>query len=124
MSNLSLTPIRLRTGIWEAIIKGESDQSPPMIRVTLHDRPVETVDLTEDPEEGGWLLQVKVPAEAIADGVHTFLVRDASDDTKLGSFTLIAGDAAGEDLRAEVDLLRAEMDMIKRAFRRHCLETM
>jgi hypothetical protein len=29
-----------------------------------------------------------------------------------------------DDLRAEVDLLRAELDMLKRAFRRHCLETM
>jgi hypothetical protein len=28
-----------------------------------------------------------------------------------------------DDLRAEVDLLRAELDMLKRAFRRHCLET-
>jgi hypothetical protein len=26
-------------------------------------------------------------------------------------------------LRAEVDLLRAELDMLKRAFRRHCVET-
>ena len=41
----------------------------------------------------------------------------------LGSFTLIAGEALGDDLRAEVSLLRAELDMLKRAFRRHCLET-
>jgi hypothetical protein len=28
-----------------------------------------------------------------------------------------------EDIRAEVDLLRAELDLLKRAFRRHCSET-
>jgi len=26
-------------------------------------------------------------------------------------------------MRVEMDLLRAELDMLKRAFRRHCLET-
>ena len=35
----------------------------------------------------------------------------------------IAGEAVSDDLRAEVELLRAELDMLKRAFRRHCLET-
>ena len=44
--------------------------------------------------------------------------------TKLGHFSIIAGEALGEDLHAEVELLRAELDMLKRAFRRHCLETM
>jgi hypothetical protein len=28
-----------------------------------------------------------------------------------------------EDIRAEVSLLRAELDLLKRAFRRHCAET-
>jgi hypothetical protein len=41
----------------------------------------------------------------------------------LEKFTLIAGDVLGDDIRAEVDLLRAELDMLKRAFRRHCVET-
>lgn len=41
----------------------------------------------------------------------------------LGDFSIIAGDAAGEDIRAEMALLRAELDMLKRSFRRHCRET-
>jgi hypothetical protein len=28
-----------------------------------------------------------------------------------------------EDIRAEMDLLRAELDLLKQAFRRHCVET-
>ena len=36
----------------------------------------------------------------------------------------LAGEALAHDIRAEIDLLRAELDMLKRAFRRHCLETM
>jgi hypothetical protein len=41
----------------------------------------------------------------------------------LGSFSIVAGDALAEDIRAELSLLRAELDMLKKAFRRHCVET-
>ena len=41
----------------------------------------------------------------------------------MASITLIGDEVTGPDLRAEVDLLRAELDMLKRAFRRHCVET-
>lgn len=123
MSDLTLTPIRLRNGTWEAQIRGES-RDRPQIHVTLHGETVDSVELSQDPTEGGWLLKVRIPPESITDGVQTFMVRDGADDSKLGTFSLIAGEAAGEDLRAEVDLLREELDMLKRAFRRHCLETM
>jgi hypothetical protein len=42
----------------------------------------------------------------------------------LGSFSIVAGDALAEDIRAELSLLRAELDMLKKGFRRHCLETL
>ena len=35
-----------------------------------------------------------------------------------------AGVAMEDDLRAEVDLQRTKLDLLKRAFRRHCLGTM
>ncbi|MDA8740151.1 hypothetical protein N9M73_03340 [Rhodobacteraceae bacterium] len=41
----------------------------------------------------------------------------------LARFTLIGGDLVDQDLRAEIDLLRAELDLLKRAFRRHCADT-
>ena len=55
--------------------------------------------------------------------MQTLLVTDPETDTKLTLITLMAGEVLGDDLRVEVDLLRAELDMLKRAFRRHCLET-
>ena len=64
-----------------------------------------------------------IPAEAIADGVQTFVITDQISSERLGYFTLIAGEALGDDMRVEVELLRAELDMLKRAFRRHCVET-
>ncbi|MCF6232363.1 MAG: hypothetical protein L3J36_04590 [Rhodobacteraceae bacterium] len=121
MSDLILAKMRLRNGIWEGRIGG-ADDARPDIRVMYLDQPVEGVEISE--EDGGWKLSVPVPIHAIADGVHTFLIINGSGDTKLGDFTLIAGEVLADDLRAEVELLRAELDMLKRAFRRHCLETM
>lgn len=66
---------------------------------------------------------IPVPNEAVADGVQNFVIFDSATGEKLGDFTLICGEISGDDLRVEVELLRAELDMLKRAFRRHCVET-
>ena len=125
MSDLTLTKIRLRNRRWEGRLTGAPAGGPrPDIRVTYLDQPVEAVELTEATEPGTWDLAVTIPDHAIADGVHCFLVLDGASGTKLGDFALVAGEATSDDLRAEVELLRAELDMLKRAFRRHCLETM
>jgi hypothetical protein len=55
--------------------------------------------------------------------VQTFLIRNRDTGETMQHFTVITGVAMEDDLRAEVDLLRSELDMLKRAFRRHCLET-
>ncbi len=125
MSDLTLTKFRMRNGLWEGRITGpKNTDARPDVRVTYLDQPVEGVELVQSDGAGVWNLTIPVPTHAVADGVQTFLIIDAASDTKLGDFTLIAGEAMADDLRAEVELLRAELDMLKRAFRRHCLETM
>jgi hypothetical protein len=42
----------------------------------------------------------------------------------LGSFSITSGEPLEDDLRNEINLLREELDMLKRAFRRHCVETL
>ena len=121
MSQLTLTGLRLRNARWEGRISSAAGR--PEIRVTHLSEPLEGVVVTPAPDAGQWDIAVPIPARAIADGVQTFLVWDAADDSKLGDFALIAGEALAGDLRAEIDLLRAELDMLKRAFRRHCLES-
>lgn len=124
MSAFSLTKTRFREALWEGILNAEEkDAAQPEISVTLRDIPVRGVTLAETKEPGRWLVHIPIPSDAIGDGVQTFLITDANANVVLGSFTLIAGEALGDDIRAEVDLLRAELDMLKRAFRRHCLET-
>lgn len=121
MSTLRLTKTGIKSGVWQGLLTGS--RASPEILVTHMDKSVPDVTLTAASEKDTWLLQVPVPTQAISDGVQTILITDRGTHTELGSFTLIAGDALQDDLRVEVDLLRAELDLLKSAFRRHCSET-
>lgn len=124
MSNLQLTKTKMKQGVWQGILTpAPASGEAPQVEVTHHNDKVENVALNHNEKDGHWLLSIPIPAEAISDGVQTLIIRDVSTDTKLGHVTLMAGEALGDDIRAEMDLLRAELDMLKRAFRRHCLET-
>jgi hypothetical protein len=126
MSDLNVTKTRMKQGVWEAILRRQNEAAHadlPKIEVTLDNRGLEGIEVIPD-QEGGYVLRVPVPKEAISDGIQTFLVKDAVTGEKLESFAVMAGEAVEDDIRSEIDLLRAELDMLKRAFRRHCLETM
>ena len=125
MSDWTLTKTRLFEGVWEGVLTpARPDAAPPDIEVTHLQEPLGGVEVTERPDSDERVLRVPVPADRIADGVQTFVIRDRGSDTVLDSFALVAGDALAHDLRAEIALLREELDLLKRAFRRHCLETM
>lgn len=124
MPALTLSKTRFRNGLWEGRIEGTPTYGGrPMVEVRLCDDVLDNVTLTEGDRSGVWNLSIPIPTRAIGEGVHTFVVFDKMEDVTLGSFTLIGGAPANDDLRAEVELLRAELDMLKRAFRRHCRET-
>lgn len=124
MSDLTLTTTRLHNKVWEGRIKNASGGDQPAITVLFKDQPVEDVLIEATESAGLWAIKIPIPDHSISEGVQTFLVMDAKKNVELGAFSIIAGEIAGDDLRAEVELLRAELDMLKRAFRRHCLETM
>ena len=115
MSRRTLTPTGLTDGLWTGIVTGGAEA--PVLHVLYRDAALSGVTVEQGAE--GWHVAVPVPAEAVSDGVHTFVVEEEGHGP-LGHFTLIAGDSAESDLRAEVDLLRAELETLKRAFRRHC----
>ncbi len=125
MTSLTLTKTRFVAGVWEGVLTGGPGGAwQPKLAVTHLDQPVPGPDITEVRSAGHWLVRVIVPADLISDGVTTFLIRDTETGTVLDSFAILAGDALALDIRAELDLLREELDMLKRAFRRHCVETM
>lgn len=125
MSDLQLTKTRLFEGIWEGVLEREgSGAYTPDIEVTYLLEPVAGVEVVGREQENSWILRVPVPASMISDGVQTFVIRDKKRDAVLDEFTLLSGEALSYDIRAEMTLLREELDLLKRAFRRHCLETM
>ncbi|PVA06302.1 hypothetical protein [Thalassorhabdomicrobium marinisediminis] len=121
---IELTKLRLVEGVWHGALKhpGRDDWQPDL-EVTHLGEPVPDIVVQQDRVEEHWLVQVPIPVERIADGVQTFVIRDRRDADVLASFSIVAGEALAEDIRAELSLVRAELDMLKRAFRRHCVET-
>ena len=124
MSDFELTNSRLTQGVWECTLTPKDGRKgPPEVRVTHLDQTIDAVEITEGADGQVWHLRVPIPIDVISDGMQTFLIHDAENGDRFGQFHIAAGEPLQDDFRAEVDLLRAELDMLKRAFRRHCLET-
>lgn len=122
MPDIRLTKTRIRAGVWEGVLSGMADQ--PALDVQHLEKPVPGLVVTAIADRPGeWAVQVPIPSDLLTEGVQTFLIRNAATGDTLAHFTIITGVAMEDDMRAEMDLLRAELDMLKRAFRRHCLET-
>lgn len=122
MSAVQLTKTKMQQGVWQGIITGMGEDAP-RIEVTHENTPVPDIILTHNESADHWTLSIPIPPQAITDGVQTLIIRDLEANEKIGHVTLMAGEALGDDIRAEMDLLRSELDMLKRAFRRHCVET-
>lgn len=120
---LALTRMRLAGGIWEGLLEAPGAKCPKL-RLRHLDDVIGEPEIAEAGEgtRGGWIVRFNIPVERISEGVHTFVVEDASSGRALARETVIAGETAEDDLRAEVSQLRAELDLLKRAFRRHCAE--
>ena len=124
MSQMTLTETRLIEGVWEAVLKAPRQDMPaPALLMHHQDKPIDGLTMRAGDAPGEWFLRFPIPPEVISDGVQTFVISDAGTDAVISTFSLLAGDVLDHDLRAEISLLRAELDMLKRAFRRHCAET-
>lgn len=125
MSEFTVTKTRIQAGIWEGVIMatGKPDLDPE-IEVTHLEQPVQSIAVTPDSKDKAvWHLRIAIPPELLSDGVQVFVISDKETGEKLNTFSVLTGEPLEDDIRAEVELLRAELDMLKRAFRRHCLET-
>lgn len=121
MDGARLTKTRIRAGVWEGVLSG-TDR--PTLEVRHQEAELPGITVTAIPDRPGeWAVRVPIPADLLGEGVQTFLIRNRDTGETMQHFTVITGVPMEDDLRAEVDLLRAELDMLKRAFRRHCLET-
>jgi len=124
MSETTLTKTRVQEGIWEGLLTlGDGAAPVPDIEVTHLERALDGVEL-KDTGDDGWVLRFPIPTAILNEGVQTLLISDKRSGDTLAHFTIVTGEPLEDDLRAELDLLRSELDMLKRAFRRHCVETM
>lgn len=125
MADVMLTKLRLCEGVWEGLLSAPRAMTP-RLRLWHRDELLgepETI-ATEAAGEGRaeWLVRFPLPVERLSDGMQTFVIEDAETGAALAHETLLAGEALDADALAELSLLRAELDLLKRAFRRHCSE--
>lgn len=125
MGQLKLTKTRIQAGVYEGILSLTGNgPRPPQLNMVHLDKSVGQVRLTA--VKGGtnqWSLRASIPSGLLTDGVQAFLIVDGESKDILDKFTIITGQPLEDDIRAEIELLRAELDMLKMAFRRHCIET-
>ncbi|WP_425040385.1 hypothetical protein [Primorskyibacter sp. S187A] len=121
MSALDWTTTRLIDGVWEGVIAGMSQ--PPTLEAQHLGKPLSDAVDVQPHGEGAWVVRVTLPSDVLSDGAHTVLLQNVEGGETLDAIHVIAGAPLDHELRAEVQLLREELDMLKRAFRRHCIET-
>ena len=118
---MTLVQTRIVGGVWEGVLSGAAGDTP-VVEALHAGRVVEGVEVASVPGKAGqFAVRVPIPAWALNEGVQTFVLQ--SDGVTLAQFTLVAGQPLDEDIRAELSLLRAELDLLKRAFQRHVRES-
>ena len=117
--SLRIEPTRFAEGIWRALLSQPSDLKapPPKIDVLLQGRPIRGVRVDPLNMENCYELSVPIPPEAIGSGTYMLLIVEQGSSKVLSRIVLSGGDLNGEDLRAEIAELRAEIDLLKRLFR-------
>lgn len=114
MPELKIHQTRIHAGIWEGVATGAVDK--PDIRVLHLGKGQQGVVVTPVPgRPEDYAVRFPIPVELLSEGVQTFLLRH--DGKTVGQFSIVTGVPIEQDIRAEIDLLRAELDVLKRAFR-------
>lgn len=111
---------QIKEGVWQGDLPGSANATPAL-QATHLGTTLANVAVTFDITHSVWRVRVPIPATVINDGIQTITIADASGTT-ITSFSLVAGKPLADDLRAEIALLRGELEVLKRAFRQHCAE--
>ena len=120
MTGWHLERTTLQGGLWQGRLSGPAGAASPELVVTWQGEIVASAEVTAK-SDGRWSVVFPVPQAVIANGTQTLLVGPPGA-SPLFAETFVFGDPLEADLRAEVSMLRAELDLLKRAFRRHCTE--
>ena len=116
---VTLVQTGLREGVWEGILSGHTGPEQPRLRAFHMDRALSGLDVCASATgEGCYAVTLNIPIQSLSEGVQAFSIQDEDSGERLAEFAIISGNPAAETLEAEVALLRAEVDMLKKVVRR------
>jgi hypothetical protein len=121
MSDILLTRVRFQGGRYEALLDAAA---PPGLEAVHQGKIIAVAELSaEEGVPNRHRVMLDLPATVLGAGVQVITLRATGSGQVLDRITLLSGDALDEDIRAELALLRDELEMLKHAFRRHCADT-
>lgn len=114
----------LKSGIWQGVLRRDT---PPgrLLLVHMGARVGDARATAQD--DGSWRIAAAIPPQKLSDGVQTFLLLEDQGEgaeppqagaSHLSSLSIVAGELVEEDMRAEMNLLRSELDVLKKELRR------
>ena len=117
----------LKAGIWSGVLTAA--EAPARVALVHLGEIVASahVSAVEGEAEGHWHVSVELPQSLLSDGMHSLiLISDGGqegdapqpDALQLDRLHLMAGAPLQHELVAEIKLMRAELDLLKREFRR------
>lgn len=116
MTDPFLTQSRLQAGVWQARLE-QAGPNTPALTASHAGRKLPDLSCTPTDQAETWQISLPIPAEVLNDGLQTIIL-SRPDGTTVGSLAILAGEALADDLRAEISLLRSELDLLKAAIRR------
>ncbi len=121
MSEFTLTRQNIKAGKYIGILSTRARvKAPPKIAVRLLDAVLGDAQVTADEtRDRTWNVEAAIPASVLNEGVQTFVLHEQVSGDTLDSFAIVAGTPLQDDLRAEMALLRGELEMLKKSFRKH-----
>jgi hypothetical protein len=125
MSDFILTRQRIRSGRYEGILTSRGRvKDEPELEMQFLGTSAGNVEVTPDEKtKRTWNIKAQIPLFSINEGVQTYVIRDAASEETLDSFAIVCGEPLQEDLRTEMALLRAELEMLKKSFWKHVVKT-
>lgn len=114
------TPDPLTDGIWSGALRASS--APARVVLIHHGAVLAEADVAATGDDL-WRISVALPSSVLSDGMQTLLLATDENGTEvLDRLTVVAGKPLEQDILAEITLLRDELDLLKREFRRLATE--
>jgi hypothetical protein len=117
MGGWTLERLRLAAGRWEGRLTGPEGAAPPRLIVTWAEAVIAEPEI-KAVGAGRWTVSFALPPEVMTDGTQVVAIGPPGGDP-LCRDRLAFGDALADDLGAEIAALRIEVEVLKRAVRRH-----